>query len=116
MTVSSKWLFGLFVLWLGTVVMCSVVVGAPLLGSGETDVFNPLVNPDASVSGATQVYYIVTAILGFGGEGASKLGINLSFFNDGIGYWIRVILLTLSAAIALPLAYDTLRLISPWKR
>ena len=116
MTVPPKWLLGLFILWLGSIMMCGVVVGAPLLGVGETDVFNPLVNPPSDIDGATKIYYIVTAMLGFGSESASELGINLSFFDDGIGYWIRVFILTISAAIALPLAYDTLRLISPWKR
>ena len=95
---NSKWYLGLFLLFLIISTLVLITEGN-FLGEGQTGVL-----------------YRVTQ-LGWGSPGAffelvgSVATWNFAFFKDGIGVWIRPILLALSAAILIPLAFETFRLL-----
>lgn len=107
MSVPSNWLFGLIVIWVVVVLLCAFTVGAQI-PVGTADTLTEIANPDATLAAVPNIYGTLTSIFGWGGT-------QMTFFADGIGLWIRIFLLALSAAIVLPLAFDTIRLILPWK-
>ncbi len=109
MTVPPKWWLGMVIMWLLIVVVTSFTVEAPIIGLEEREGLKAMASPTASLGGITAVYTAVTGILYWGGD-------TMPFFQSGVGYYIRLFLLALSAAIVLPLAYDLARLLIPWGR
>lgn len=108
MSLPPKWLFGLLIIWAIVVTLCAFTVGADVVTAKTADQLSSISTPNATVKTVPNIYKTVTGILGWGGE-------DMTFFTTGIGVVIRVFMLCLSAAIALPLAYDTIRLLLPWK-
>jgi len=102
--VTSKWWLGLFGLWILIVILCETTEGATSMG-GTSDL-NVLLSSGASITGATALWGVITKAFTW----------NYSFFQSGIGVWLKLPLMALSIAVIIPFLYDTARLIIPWKQ
>ena len=104
MSIPPKWLAFLFLFWLGTLWLCSVTLGTTLLDSDAAGTITGIANVNANVGTIPAMWLTLTKVFTFGHG-------SMPFFTEGIGVYIRLVILCLTGAIALPLAYDTIRLI-----
>lgn len=96
--VTTKWWFGLFILYISVAILCLVTEGSSL-GTDETSVLNALTSSGADDPGA--IFDLVYSCIVW----------KFSFFQTGIGVWIKLPLMMLSAAVMIPLAFEVFRLI-----
>lgn len=104
MSVPSKWWLCLFVIWIGVVLLCSVTVGGTAIASKEGSQLTGITSVSANPFSIGKLYTTVTGIFNWDGD-------KMTFFTDGIGYYIRIFLLCLTAAIVIPFVFDVVRLL-----
>ena len=96
--VSTKMWLGLFLLYAMVTTLVLATEGLTL-GSGQVTHINELMNVGWGNPGA--IFSVIWSILTW----------NFAFFESGIGIWIKMPLMALSAAIIIPLAFDLFRMI-----
>jgi hypothetical protein len=102
----SRWFLGLLILYMLVATLCLVTEGS-MLGSGQTSTLNEVVD-----AGWSQPWVYFTFLW-------SVLSWDFSFFQTGIGVWVKIPLLALSAAIVIPFAFEVFRIVKgllPWGR
>ena len=96
--VTSKWYLGLFLLFFMVAALCLVTEGN-FIGAGQISTLNQIVGAGWGSPGA--IFNLVLTCLTW----------KFAFFETGIGIWIKVPLMCLSAAIVIPLAFEVFRLL-----
>lgn len=95
---NSKWYLGLFLLFLIISTLVLITEGN-FLSEGETTALSTALQVNWGTPAA--LFSLIRTVAEW----------NFAFFKDGIGVWIRSFLWALSAAILIPLAFETFRLL-----
>jgi len=95
--ISPKWWLGLFGLYMLVAYFCLTTEGA-FIGSGQVTKLNAIMG--AGWGNPVAVWNLVWGTLTW----------NFNFFETGIGIWIKIPLMCLSAAVIIPFGFEVFRL------
>jgi len=98
--IGSKWWLGLFLLYIIIVILCLVTEGS-FLGAGQVDQLSKLSHLSVSFGSIKTIWDVFTTCFTW----------NFAFFQSGIGVYIKLPLICLTVAVAIPFIIDLARVI-----
>jgi hypothetical protein len=105
MGLTPKWWFGIFIFWLGCVILFQSASGS-WISSTDTTLFNNLFKPSLSLTYGQTILNSVWTIFAWNYD---------ILLHTGIGSIFRLFLIALSLAVLIPFLEAAIRLLNPLK-